>query len=89
MPGVAKDKATVTLDRTKVALARALVGARSTSEVLDIALDRLIRGERQRHDIEVDRHLPPQQESALVEFAATAGLHDDTDWQALYAAERE
>jgi hypothetical protein len=87
---MAKEKVTVTLDRAKVEVARGLVGATSTSEVLDIALDRLVRSERLRHDIEAYRRLPPtQQESALAEFAEETGLHDDTDWEALYAAENE
>jgi hypothetical protein len=86
MDGVRKDKVTITLDREKAAAARTLVGARSTSEVVDIALDRLVRVERLRRDVEAYRRLPPTaEERALSELADTTALHDDTDWAALYA----
>ena len=39
---MAKEKATITLDRAKAAAARALLGVESTSEVIDMALDQLI-----------------------------------------------
>ncbi len=39
---MARQKATVTLDRDKVEQARALIGGRSMSEVIDVALGRLI-----------------------------------------------
>jgi hypothetical protein len=85
---MAKEKVTVTLDRAKVNIARGLVGAASTSEVLDIALDRLLRSETLHRDVEAYRRVPPtQQEGALADRADTTGLNDDTDWEALYAAE--
>ena len=86
--GMAKDKVTITLDRAKAAVARELVGVDSTSEVIDLALDRLVRAERLRADIAAYRRMPPtQSEVDLALLADTSGLADDTDWEALYADE--
>lgn len=82
---MAKEKATITLDRTKAEEARALVGAESTSAVVDVALDRLIHLERLRRDIAAYRDSPPtDDEMALAELADTGLLGDDTDWESLY-----
>lgn len=84
---MAREKATITLDRTKAGIARAIVGAASTSEAIDVALDRLIRAERLRRDVAAYRRLPPTEdetELALV-AAETADLDDTTDWELLYA----
>ena len=81
-----KAKVTVTLDREKVKVAQDLVGARSTSAVIDIALDRLVREERIRRDIDAYRRLPPTQaEAELGTIGDVSGLGDETDWEALYA----
>src|SRR5260370_16601772 len=58
MVRMAKDKVTITLDRSKANDARSLVGASSTSEVIDIALERLIRAERKSRDVPASRRLP-------------------------------
>jgi hypothetical protein len=85
MSGMAKDKVTITLDRSKAADARLLVGALSTSEVIDLALDRLIRAERLRRDIAAYRRLPPTTEEIDMAVASTPpDLDDDTDWEALH-----
>ena len=85
---MAREKATITLDRSKAAVARALLGVGSTSEAIDVALDRLIRAERLRADIAAYRRTPPApDEVALASFVDTGGLGDDTDWEALYADE--
>ncbi len=85
---MAKEKATITLDRGKAAAARALLGVDSTSEAIDVALDRLIRAERLRADLAAYQRTPPtQDEVALTSFGDTGGLGDDTDWEALYADE--
>ncbi len=85
---MAREKATITLDRAKAAQARAMSGARSTSEVVDLALDRLIRTERLRADITAYRKVPPtQSEIELAVMADTSGLDDDTDWESLYVVE--
>jgi len=83
---MAREKATITLDRDKAAAARALLGLSSTSEVIDLALDQLIRAERIRADIAAYQRVPPtQDEVALATFGDAGGLADDTDWDALYA----
>lgn len=83
--GMSKDKVTITLDRSKAELARSLVAAASTSEVIDIALERLIVSEQLRRDVEAYRRVPQTvEEHALASHAATAGLIDDVDWVTLY-----
>jgi hypothetical protein len=83
---MAKQKVTITLDRAKAESARSLVHAGSTSEVVDLALDHLIRTERLRHDVAAYRRVPPtSDELELAEFAEAPRLDDDTDWEALYA----
>jgi hypothetical protein len=82
---MAKEKATITLDRSKADEARSLVGAGSTSEVIDLALDRLIRAERLRRDITAYRRVAPSDAGIdLTLLADTSALADDTDWAALY-----
>jgi hypothetical protein len=82
---MAKEKVTISLDRRKADKARALVAARSTSEVIDLALERLIDAERLRRDIAAYRRIPPDDsEGRIAELAATNGLADETDWEALY-----
>ena len=83
---MAKEKATITLDRAKAAEARAIAGARSTSEIIDLALDQFIRTGRLRADIAAYRKEPPTEgESELALLGDTSSLADDTDWEALYA----
>jgi hypothetical protein len=82
---MAKEKATITLDRAKAAAAQALMGASSTSEVIDIALDQLIHTERLRADIMAYQRVPPaEDEVRLATLGDASGLRDDTDWEALY-----
>jgi len=81
-----KEKVTITLDRAQAEVARGLVGAASTSEVVHIALERLVRAERLRRDVEAYRRVPQTgQERALADQADDRGLDDDVDWEALYA----
>jgi hypothetical protein len=83
---MAREKATITLDRAKAATARALLGLDSTSEVIDVALDQLIRAERLRADVAAYRRVPPTQEEVeLASLGDASGIADDTDWDALYA----
>jgi len=85
MFSMAKEKVTITLDRSKAEEARVIGGAKSTSEVIDLALDRFIRTERIRADVEAYRREPPNAvELDLALLADTNGLADDTDWVALY-----
>jgi hypothetical protein len=85
---MAKDKVTITLDRTKASQARSLVGAGSTSEVIDLALDRLIRAERLRADIAAYQQVPATDaEARLAAIGDPSALGDDTDWEALYGVD--
>jgi hypothetical protein len=87
MQGMAKQKVTITLDRSKAENARSLVGASSTSEVVDLALDHLIRAERLRRDLAAYQRVPPTPaESEIAALSDSAPL-DETDWESLYADE--
>jgi hypothetical protein len=88
---MARAKATVTLDRQKVDAARALVGARSISETLDIALDRLIRAEGLRRDVAAYRGFPLQpEELGVADLPVVLDLDDaDVDYDALYGARKK
>ena len=85
MPGMAKDKVTITLDRAKADKARKVFGAKTTSQAVDMALDQCIYLDMVRRDIEGYRKVPQTEEELAI---ASAGAHprlDDTDWEALYA----
>jgi hypothetical protein len=84
---MAKQKTTITVERRKVDEARRLTGAASTSAAIDLALDRLIRGERLRRDIAAYTGVPPtEEEVALAAITPPwSDLTDETDWEALYA----
>ncbi len=82
---MAKEKVTITLDRSKADRARSLAGAHSTSQVIDMALERLIRAHQLRLDVAAYQNTPPTDEE--IGFAGSAdpgALVDDTDWEALY-----
>jgi hypothetical protein len=83
---MARDKITISLDRTKADEAARMVGAPSTSAVIDVALDRLLRAERLRRDIDAYRRQPPTAgETAIAALGDSSGVEDDTDWELLYA----
>ena len=81
-----RTKATITLDRDKVDRARALVGGRTMSDTLEIALDRLIESEQLRHDIAAYTSSPPSGvELAVGDLPVAFDLgDDDVDYDALY-----
>lgn len=83
---MAKEKATVSLDRWKVDEVRKLTGARNTSAAVDVALTALIRAERVRRDVVAYTRVPPtEDEIALARSPVDwSDLADDTDWAALY-----
>jgi hypothetical protein len=88
MNSMAKEKATITLDRSKAAAARAILGLNSTSEVIDVALDQLIRTARLRADVAAYLRMPPTPDEVELQSVGDAsGLGDDTDWEALYPEE--
>ena len=82
---MAKSKATITLDRDKAERASALVGSRSISEVIDVALERLIKAEQLRRDIAAYIKTPQTDEEIAwghlpIEFDLD---DDDVDYEAL------
>jgi hypothetical protein len=86
MTHMARQKATITLDRDKVDEARALTGSRTMSEVIDMALARLIRAEHLRRDVEAYTRQPlTAAELAIVDLPVEFDLgDDDVDYEALY-----
>ncbi len=84
MKGMAKQKATLTIDRAKLAEARALLGAGSASAAVDMAISEVIRRERLRRDIEAYAAVPSTDEEVALGQAPPdwTALADDTDWDA-------
>jgi hypothetical protein len=85
---MAREKATITLDRDKVREAGALTGGRTMSDVVDLALDRLIASERLRRDIAAYAETPGSADEFPVwDLPARFDLGDeDIDYDALYGA---
>jgi hypothetical protein len=81
-----RTKATVTLDRAKVDVAKQLIGAASMSDVIAVALDRLIATETLQRDIAAYEHRPQTaSELAIADLPVTFDLaDDDVDYDALY-----
>ena len=81
-----RSKATITLDREKAASAMALAEVHTMSEVIDLALSRLIHAEQLRRDIATYRHTSPADvDIALADIPVTFDLDDaDVDYEADY-----
>lgn len=86
----ARAKVTVTLNRRKASAAKVLIGARSISEVIDVALDRLIRGEELRRDVATYSGKPlTDEELSYADLPVEFDLDDDDiDYDKLYAKRR-
>jgi hypothetical protein len=87
---MAREKATVTLDREKVNAALALIHGKSISATLDVALDRLIRAERLRRDVAAYARAPLRaEELAVADLPVELDLDDrDVDYDALYGGRK-
>ncbi len=83
---MSKTKASVTLDPSKVAQARHLMGTSTLSELLETALDRLIVTElERRHVAGYVRHPPDSAEESWADADRDAsGVADEVDWARLY-----
>ncbi|HET6584501.1 hypothetical protein [Gaiella sp.] len=83
---MAREKATVTIDRDKLERAKALIQVRTMSEAIDVALDRLIRDEQLRRDVAAYAREPlTGDELELVDMPLDLDLDDDdVDYEALY-----
>lgn len=90
MPCMRREKVSITVDRTKVDRARELVEARSVSELIDVALTRLIHDELEhRHVDGYVRRPPGHEEQAWADrVQASPDFADDVDWAGLYGIER-
>lgn len=87
---MAKTKASVSLDPAKVAQARQLLDGSTLSEVIDIALARLILGELERRHVAGYLAQPPEHdEDAWAEVERDpSGIADGVDWASLYGVSR-
>jgi hypothetical protein len=83
---MSKTKASVSLDPAKVAQARELLAGSTLSEIIDIALARLILGELERRHVAGYMRQPPDHgEDAWAEVDRDpSGIADDVDWADLY-----
>lgn len=82
-----RSKATIMLDRAKTEQAMSLTGARSMSDVVDVALAQLIGGAQLRADLQAYRRRPSSNdEVALATLPVVLDLDDDVDYEALYGA---
>lgn len=83
---MAKTKVSVTLDPIKLAQARALLGTPTVSELLAVALDRLIADELDRRHVAGYVTSPPgDDEDSLADASRDpTDIADDIDWAALY-----
>ena len=81
-----REKATITLDREVVRLAMELTDKRTMSEVIDLALARLVHAERLRRDIAAYRGTPTTDaERELARQPVHFDLGDEeVDYDALY-----
>ncbi len=86
--GMPRLKTTVSIDEQSLRDASELLGLTSTSEVVDVALDRLVQSERLLRDLRAYLGRPPTAEAAMfgsvrVRFDLD---DDDVDYEALYGA---
>jgi hypothetical protein len=82
----ARDKATITIDRAKVRMAMSLTGGSSMSEVINLALDRLIASRQLRSDVAAYAREPLSEDGiVLADLPVRLDLDDeDVDHEALY-----
>ena len=81
---MAKEKATITVDRAKLSEARAVLGVSSASAAIDVALTELLRRHRVLHDVDAYTRTPLTAEEAALGHSPPdwRDLADDTDWDA-------
>ena len=84
---MAKSKISVSLDPDRLEQAQSLVPADSVSELLDVALARLIEEELERRHVEGYVRTPVDDETARWAQITREPLDDDVDWAALYGVE--
>ena len=83
---MAKEKTTISLNRAKAETARTLICARTISDAIDAALDRLIYDEEVRRSVEAYQAVPQTAEEIAITDRPHPPLDDDgVDWRAVYA----
>jgi hypothetical protein len=85
---MAKTKLSVSLDPDTIQRAKALVQVASVSDLLDIALGRLIQTEEERQHVAGYLKNPVDQEFATLAEAGRDAIADDVDWAELYGVKR-
>lgn len=85
-----KEKLSITVDRGKIDRARELVEARSVSDLIDVALTRLIQDELERQHVDGYVRRPPglEERAWADRTQASPDLADDVDWAELYGIDR-
>ncbi|MHB8294069.1 MAG: type II toxin-antitoxin system VapB family antitoxin [Acidimicrobiales bacterium] len=83
---MAREKATITVDRAKLSEARAVLGVSSASAAVDVALSELLHRYRVLRDVEAYTRTPPTDEEAALGHALPdwSDLADNTDWDAVW-----
>jgi Bacterial antitoxin of type II TA system, VapB len=86
---MAKEKATITVDRAKLSEARAVLGVSSASAAIDVALSELIRRHRVLNDVKAYTGTPATVDEVALGHALPdwSDLADDTDWDAQWPEE--
>lgn len=83
--GMAKSKMSVTLDSNKLERAQSFIRAASVSELLDVALARLIDDELERRHVDGYVRMPVDEEPEPWDgMRRDPALEDDVDWASLY-----
>jgi L-lysine 2,3-aminomutase len=85
---MAKTKMSVSLDSGKLERAQSFVNAASVSELLNVALARLIDEEQERRHVEGYVRIPVNDELAQWASARRDPMSDDVDWASLYGIDR-
>lgn len=87
---MAREKVTLTLDRLKVRAAMNLTASDTMSQVVDIALDRLIHTEQLRRDVAAYTKAPlDDEELELLRLPVRLDLDDDdVNYDAPYGRDR-
>ena len=83
-----KSKMSVSLDDRKIDQARALITVASVSELLDVALARLIEDEMEARHVEGYVEAPVAESIDQWTELRRNPLGDDVDWAALYEVKR-
>jgi Arc/MetJ family transcription regulator len=83
---MAKEKVTITVDRSTVREVIRLTGATSTSAAIDLALNQLLHAERLKQDIAAYLAEPqtPDEIAIATYRTHTSNIEDGTDWASEY-----